>query len=291
MPDASAPATRDIAAPAFEGITGGCDCHAHMIGDDPAFPLSAQRGEDPAPGPLDFWLDQYRTHLATLGLSRGVIVHSMLYGLDNSITAEAVRRLGRDNFRAVGLVDNAVSEAQLDHMAASGFRGVRLNYVHGGVLDWAGTVALAPRLAARDMHVQILLNSDRHMSALAPDLRRLPCDVVIDHMGWPDMAAGPGDAGFEELLALLADGGVWLKLSGIYRFSNRPYDAADGFIRRALSANSDRCIWGSDWPFIMLGGAARPQIGDLAAALRRVVPEPALQQAILGDNPAKLFGF
>lgn len=291
MPAASTAPSRDVPACAFGDIEAGCDCHAHMIGDDPAFPLSPHRPEDPAPGPLDFWLDQYRSHLAALGLSRGVIVHSMLYGLDNSITAEAVRRLGRDNFRAVGLVDSKVGDTRLDDMAERGFRGVRLNYVHGGVLDWAGTVALAPRLAAHDMHVQILLHSDRHMTELAPQLSRLCCEVVIDHMGWPNMAVGPREEGFEQLLALLADDRIWLKLSGLYRFADTPYYAADRFIRRALSANPERCIWGSDWPFIMLGGVQRPQAGELAAALLRTVPEQPLRQAVLGDNPARLFGF
>ncbi|MBV7394097.1 amidohydrolase family protein [Mameliella sediminis] len=290
MPDTATAPVETTLRP-FGDTLAGCDCHAHMIGDDPAFPLSPQRAEDPAPGPLDFWLDQYRAHLATLGLTRGVIVHSMLYGLDNAITAEAVRRLGRDNFRAVGLVDGDVSEQQLDDMAEAGFRGVRLNYVHGGVLDWAGTVALAPRLNARGMHVQILLHSDQHMAELAPGLTRLGCDAVIDHMGWPDMAAGPGETGFEQLLSLLGDGRIWLKLSGLYRFTDAPHDAADAFVERALTANPDRCIWGSDWPFIMLGGVRRPQVGDLAKALLRAIPDQNLRQAVLGDNPTRLFGF
>lgn len=291
MPDAETAPQPTADATPFADIDGGCDCHAHMIGDDPRFPLSPGRAEDPSPGPLRYWLDQYRAHLHSLGLSRGVIVHSMLYGLDNSITTEAVRQLGRADFRAVGLVDNDVSEAQLDQMAQDGFRGVRLNYVHGGVLDWRGTQALAPRLRARDMHVQILLHSHQHMAEIAPALAQLDCDAVIDHMGWPDMAAGPKDAGFARLLSLLGDGRIWLKLSGIYRFTDMPHGQADAFIREALKANSGRCIWGSDWPFIMLGGAARPQVPDLSAALLRAIPEAHLRQAVLGRNPAKLFGF
>lgn len=291
MPDAeTAPQSTADATP-FGDIDGGCDCHAHMIGDDPRFPLSPSRAEDPEQGPLHYWLDRYRTHLRSLGLSRGVIVHSMLYGLDNSITAEAVRQLGRSSFRAVGLVGNDVSEAQLEKMAQDGFKGVRLNYVHGGTLDWRGTQALAPRLRARGMHVQILLHSHKHMTEIAPALQQLECDTVIDHMGWPDMAAGPNETGFNQLLSLLANGRVWLKLSGVYRFSASPYTEADSFVRAALAVNPARCIWGSDWPFIMLGGARQPRVPDLSAALLRAIPERKLRQAILGTNPAELFRF
>lgn len=291
MPDAETTQQVTTDAKPFGDIDGGCDCHAHMIGYDPRFPLSSSRAEDPEQGSLHYWLDQYRTHLRSLGLSRGVIVHSMLYGLDNSITAEALRQLGQTNFRAIGLVDNEVSEAQLDKMAQDGFKGVRLNYVHGGTLDWRGTQALAPRLRARGMHVQILLHSHKHMTEIAPALKQLECDTVIDHMGWPDMAAGPNEAGFSQLLSLLADDCVWLKLSGVYRFSESPFSEADSFVRAALAVNPTRCIWGSDWPFIMLGGANQPRVPDLSAALLRAIPEHKLQQAILQTNPTELFSF
>ena len=278
-------------APVFADIRNGCDCHAHMIGAATAFPFDPARPEDPPPGSFEHWLDRYRAHLQGLGLTRGVIVHSLLYGLDNAITAATVQRLGRDNFRGVGLVSGDISEIGLGRMAEAGFVGVRLNYVHGGVLNWQGAARLAPRLRAHGMHLQILLNARDHMSEIAPRIADLDVDVVVDHMGWPEIEAGPAEKGFTELLRLLGRGDVWLKLSGVYRLCNPPFDAADSFARAAIDANPQRVIWGSDWPFLMLGTARRPQTRSLAAALLRVAPDRGQRQLILGDNPQRLFGF
>ena len=277
-------------APLYAGITHGCDTHAHMIGDDADFPLAPKRAENPPSGGLEHWLGVYAAHLASLGLTRGVIVHSILYGLDNAVTAEAVRRLGRENFRAIGLVSKDVSEAELDRLADQGFVGVRMNYVHGGVLDWDGAKRLAPRLKARGMHLQMLLHTHQHMVELAPELARFPTDVVIDHCGWPDVSQGPEQPGFQALLTLLHGGSVWLKLSGVFRFCRYPYTNADRFVERAVAANPERLLWGSDWPYLMLGDATRPDVANLAAAFLRVVPEQH-RQTILADNPQRLFGF
>ncbi|QCO57677.1 amidohydrolase (plasmid) [Pseudorhodobacter turbinis] len=286
-------ASPTITAPpttAFTDVTNGCDCHAHIIGDDSEFPMDPNRSETPATGSLDHWLDKYRTHLAQLGLTRGVIVHSMIYGLDNSITAEAIARLGRDNFRGVALLTSDVSDEVLDYMAEQGFKGARLNYIHGGVLDWEGAKSLAPRLKSRGMHLQILLHTHMHMVEIAPELMRLPCDVVIDHMGWPDTSAGPDEPGFNTFLRSLETGKMWLKLSAPYRLCNSPYREVDSFVTRTLEVNPERCLWGSDWPYLMRGAAKRPEIEDLTEAFLRVVPV-SQRQTVLASNPATLFGF
>ena len=42
--------------------------------------------------------------------------------------------------------------------------------------------------------------------SLADVIAALPVDVVFDHIGWPDLAAGPSEPGFARLCALLAEG-------------------------------------------------------------------------------------
>ena len=87
-----------------------------------------------------------------------MIVHSILYGTDNGVTVAALDRLG-DGFRGIGLLPDSASEADLDQFAEWNMAGVRLNYVHGGVLSWDGVQAMAPRLAARNLHVQMLMHA------------------------------------------------------------------------------------------------------------------------------------
>jgi len=141
-------------APQTRAPQGACDTHVHLVAAKDEFPLWEGRVEDPARlsdqnGPdqnrpdLDGWLDLWRAQLDALGFSRGVIVHSILYGADNSVTVEAVRRMG-DGFRGVGLLTDGASEADVAQMAAWNMAAVRLNYVRG----WQGTCARCPWMYA-----------------------------------------------------------------------------------------------------------------------------------------------
>ncbi len=267
-----------------------CDAHFHMLAGHDDFPLWQGRAENPAPGrDFDGWLGSYRTHCRTLGISKGVVVHSIFYGPDNAITLETTRRLG-PGFRSICLVADDVPEAELDRLADAGCKGVRLNYVHGGLLSWDGAKALAPRLAARGMHIQMLMNAHRHMADIAENIRALPVPVVFDHIGWPDIAAGISEPGFQGLCALLADGHAYAKLSGLYRLADAPYAGTDAHVAALVEANPERCLWGSDWPHIMLADAKTPDTGQLLDALARAVPSGAQREQILVHNPSALYG-
>lgn len=267
-----------------------CDAHVHLVGG-PEFPLWEGRVEDPAPGPdFEEWLDKYRLHLYTLGCARGVIVHSILYGTDNSVTLRAVQELG-DGFKGVGLLPDGASDGELDAFRTAGIMALRLNYVHGGVLSWDGAMEFAPRLADRGMHIQMLLNTHKHMVDLADDIRALPVPIVIDHMGWPDLKLGQNEPGFETLCQLLAEEHVYVKLSALYRLCPAPYDQADAFVARLLAANPDHLLWGSDWPHLMLGDAQMPAGDGVLGTFLRTVTSQEHRQKILVDAPERLFGF
>ncbi len=268
---------------------GACDAHVHLVGGKDDFPLWDGRVEDPAPGPdFDGWLALYQDHLTTLGFEKGLIVHSILYGTDNSVTVETVKRLG-PNFRGVGLLPDTATDADLDRFADQNLCAVRLNYVHGGVLSWEGARAMAPRLADRGLHIQMLLHSHLHMGDLADDIRTLPVPLVIDHIGWPDLSLGVNDPGFQTLLGLVADGHVHIKLSALYRLCPAPYDRAAPFVAALAVANPDRCLWGSDWPHLMLGDATMPDTTTLLGVFHDVVTNNTARQKILCETPDALF--
>ncbi|MEL7114462.1 MAG: amidohydrolase, partial [Pseudomonadota bacterium] len=91
-------------APSFALPEGACDAHFHMVAAPADFPLWDGRVEDPAPGPsFDAWIAMFQRHCKVLGISRGVVVHSIFYGTDNRITLEAARRLG-PGFTSICLV-------------------------------------------------------------------------------------------------------------------------------------------------------------------------------------------
>ena len=280
------PVIADTLAPA-----GAVDTHAHMLGG-PETPLWAKRVEDPASGvTTQGWLELYKAHLSALGIERGVLVHSILYGTDNSVTRAALRALG-PNFKGVGLLPDDATDADLDAFRTDNIVALRLNYVHGGVLSWDGAKRLAPRLRDRGMHIQMLMHADQQMDDIAGDIRTLGVPLVIDHFGWPTPGATVDAPGVQTLLGLLADGLIYLKLSAPYRLSQAPYDRMDPFIAAALDANPDRLLWGSDWPYIMLGDATQPSSGaSLLGLLDRCCPDEGTRTRILTTNPTRLFGF
>ena len=288
IPTSAAP--RPASRPEQKAPSGAVDTHIHVLAGPDEFSLSPTRVENPAPLDMDGFLDAHRSQCQTLGIRRTVVVHSIVYGSDNAVTVEAIRRLGPDA-RGIGLLQDGASEAELDQLAEANIKGIRLNYVHGGVLTWDGAKALAPALAARGMHLQMLINADKHMVELANEIRDLPCPVVFDHIGWPDVAAGPTEPGFAAMCDLLKDGHAYAKLSGLYRTSKAPWTDADPLVAALVAANPERCLWGSDFPYIMLADAKMPDAGQALDAFHRVVSRESDRQTILVDAPVALYGF
>ena len=299
VPDAEAPSAHlpldRPKEPTVRAPVGACDSHLHMVAGPEEFPLwegrDGGRTRDLAAGRgFEEWLRLLRVHLDTLGCTRGVVVQSILYGADNHVTIEAVRRLG-EQFRGVALVTDEIQDGTLDRLAEHRMKAVRLNLVHGGQMSWDGVRAMAPRLAERDLHLEILLHADRHIEPLADGIEDLPVPVVIDHCGWPSDGRTDGPA-TDQLCRLLETGRVWVKLSGQYRFTEPPYyEGADWLIERLVAANPERCVWGSDWPHLLLGQAQMPDSGVLFDAFTRAIDAPATRQRVLVDNPAALYGF
>ncbi|MEM8654848.1 MAG: amidohydrolase family protein [Pseudomonadota bacterium] len=264
---------------------GAWDAHVHLLGG-PEHPLSPTRAEDPPKG-IDFdgWLERYRTHLTALGCTRSLIVHSILYGTDNTVTLEAVRAMGK-GFKGVGLLSDGAPTKDVKHFAANNIVAVRLNYVHGGVLTWDGAKAMAPTLADHGMHIQMLLHADQHIAELADDIRALPVPLIIDHCGWPT-DLNPNTKAIDTLCALLAEGHAYIKLSAPYRLTDTIADTHP-LMRRLIDANPDACLWGSDWPHIMLNGAQMPQAATLADSLAGITTADE-RQRIFVDTPTRLF--
>ncbi|MEO0486862.1 MAG: amidohydrolase family protein [Pseudomonadota bacterium] len=273
-------------APARRAPPGAVDSHLHLVGSD--FPLWSGRVEDPADeATLDTWLARYEAVMDALGFEKAILVHSILYGTDNSITLDAVRRMGA-RAKGVGLLPDEATEADIKSFADARMVAVRLNYVHGGVLSWAGAKAMAPMLAAHGLHIQMLLNSHKHMTEIAEDIPKLGVPLVIDHLGWPDLSLGTQNPGFQTLLSLLAEGKIYLKLSALYRLCDAPYEAAAPFVEAAIAANPDRLLWGTDWPHLMLAEAHMPSAATLLDAFDAVASIDT-RQKVLTTNPTKLF--
>ena len=227
--------------------------------------------------------------LDVIGFARGVLVHSNIYGPDNRATLDALAALP-GALRGIALVRPDVADRTLAALAAAGMRGVRINLEFPGELGLDDAERIAPRLATLGWHLQLLTGCAR-LPAIAGRLLALPVEVVIDHMGLPRTAADLATAGFERLLALLASGRVWVKLSAPYYGSaDAPgYAFAAAAARRLLAANPERMVFGTNWPHPHAEPV--PDEGVLVDWLAGVAGSPARLHQVLVDNPARLYGF
>jgi predicted TIM-barrel fold metal-dependent hydrolase len=287
----------------FDIPRGACDCHVHVF-DPTRFPYAKDRVYTPPEALIDELLGLQRA----LHLDRIVVVQPSVYGTDNSCTLDAIRHLG-PRARGVAVLGKVTSRAELDDMAAAGVRGVRLNMetTTSGELDASAVRAILDRVAEQirglGWHVQIYTHPSI-IAALKDYLAQLPVAVVFDHFGGAKAALGPSQPGFDALLGLVKSGRAYVKISGSYRISTKRPDFADvaSLAQAVVAANSDRIVWGTDWPHTNsrfgrahgLAELAPPfpiDDGLLLNQLPKWVTDPTIRKKILVDNPARLYGF
>jgi len=267
---------------------GACDSHVHVFGPQSRFPFPPGGTFTPADAPKEAL---FALH-ATLGIGRCVVVQSSAHGFDNAAAADAIS--AKDGaYRGVALLPPDVDDATLRRLDRQGFRGVRFNYMGhlGRQVPMQDVLGLAGRFAGIGWHLQIHLDPSL-FADLAPALLRTPVPVVIDHMG--RIPAGPGvnHPAFTHLLRLLEDGRFWVKVSGADRASvaGPPYDDAVPMARALAAHAPDRVLWGTDWPHPNHAGPM-PDDGALVDLIAGIAPDRAAQQALLVDNPHRLYRF
>ncbi|MHA6691593.1 amidohydrolase family protein [Devosia sp. A449] len=268
-----------IAVPA-----GACDTHAHLY-EDGQYPLKPSRPFTPAA----VRIDDYRAMLTKLGIQRAVIVHSGVH-VDHQITIDALKA-SNGQWRGITVADPNMSEAEIADLNAVGFRGVRFNPFNAPVAGIAGIEELSERIAPFGWHVQLHINA-ADLVDMAPRLRQLPVEIVIDHLGHMPTALGIDHPGFQLLLHMVKNEGWWIKLSAPMRFEDAqlPYSSLIPFAQALIAANPSRMLWGSDWPHVSFSGTM-PNDADLLDLLAIWAPDPEVQKQILVDNPAHLYGF
>ena len=266
---------------------GACDTHFHVFGPEQRFPFAPERSYTPtcdAPKETLFALHKH------LGIERGVVVQSAAHGFDNSAAADLLA--ANKNYRGIALAPAATPTVELKQLDKLGFRGVRFHYMdHMGKGDRIEDVlAMATRIAAIGWHLQIHMDGSR-IAELTPALMRSPVPVVIDHMGRIDASKGLDHADFKALVELLRAKHVWVKVSGSERISKQraPWKDAVPFARKLVAEFGQRAVWGTDWPHPNLKEV--PDDGDLVDLISEIAPTEAQRQALLVDNPQRLYGF
>lgn len=274
--------------PGFALPPGAADCHAHVF-EAARYGYQNERSYTPP----DSTIKQLRAMHKTLGIERLVVVAASVHGTNNAPVLDAIATDPK-NLRGVATVGGDITDKELARLKDGGIRGIRVNLVDKGGNPFGslnGLSGIAERIKDLGFHIELLV----HVESF-PDLRSLAKNICVPlsvgHIGYTKVASGGlNHPGYQEFLALLRDGYFWVKLTGPSRLSAResfPYPDVSDMAKAVVEAAPDRIIWGSDWPHVMQY-KPMPNDGDLLDALAEWVPDTALRQRILVDNPTRLY--
>lgn len=267
-----------------------CDTHGHIFGPASKYPWNPARGYTPP----DALPEGYEALHAALGVSRGVLTQPSVYGTDNRCMLDYVSK-NLHRMRAVAAVGPEIDDKTLATMHSQGARGIRVNVADPGgnpFSSFAEIELLGHRLKSMGWHIELLLHVHQ-MDDMIADIRRLPVDISVGHLGYMPAELGVMHPKYQAFLDLVADGRCWVKLTAPYRITGlkqTPYADVTPFAQALVERRSDRILWGSDWPHPICP-VSMPNDGDLADHLADWVPDEDVRRRILVDNPSILFGF
>jgi len=282
-------------APAYAAPPGACDAHFHVFGPAKRYPYGTDLRYKPPLAPLEAYLELAQR----LGFERFVFVQPSAYGLDNSCMLDAMQAMDPAVQRGiVDLDETSVTDAQVAAWHDLGVRGIRVNVSPVRKPEAGLAQSMLPRIArlaalAREIGWHLdFLTPGWLVSELIPMLRELPVEFTVAHFGLFPARDGVRQPGFQEFLQLVNDGSrrCWVKLTGTYRFSQAENFAdVTPFAQALIATAPDQLIWGSDYPHLSF----HDRVGtiQLYNKLGDWAPDAATRQAILADNPARLFGF
>lgn len=274
--------------PKFKAPAGAVDAHCHVFGPGNKFPYAPQRKYTPCDGPKEkLW--SLRDHL---GLSRNVIVQATCHGADNRALVDALLD-SNGKARGVATVTREITDEQLQELHTAGVRGVRFNFVKRLVdkLPFDSLEEISRKIAPLGWHIVIYFEASE-LPELYDFFASLPTDVVVDHMGRPDVSKPVDGEEFGLFLKLLGENpNFWCKVSCPERVSlleNVDYGDVIPFARTVVERFPDRVLWGTDWPHPNMTSHT-PDEGDLVDFIPHIAVTQELQQKLLVDNPMRLY--
>jgi 2-pyrone-4,6-dicarboxylate lactonase len=270
-----------------------CDCQFHIFEDAKRYPPKNEALYDP---PNATFADMQEV-MRKLGFTRGVIVHAMPYDTDHRLLIDTLSGMDdRGNIRAIAIIKDSVTDAELSRLNELGVRGARFNI--GRYYNELQSPDSVRRSLARareiGWHARIHI-AGPHLLEYAEMFSSIK-DVtfVVDHMGHADFSAGLNAPAFLWLTDRLKNHGWWLMLSNGSRLSSMTegWDDAVPFGRAFVEAAPSRMIWGSDWPHVRWRKSRMPNEGELVELLYRYLDhDKGLIEQVLVQNPARLMAF
>jgi 2-pyrone-4,6-dicarboxylate lactonase len=274
--------------PTFTLPAGSVDAHCHVFGPGDVFPYADERKYTPC----DAGKDQLFALRDFLGVERNVIVQATCHGSDNRAMLDALASAdGRA--RGVATLRPDVSVGELSELHDVGVRGVRFNYVRRLVDPEPDSYyhRIVEKVAPFGWHVVIYFEA-ADLVERRSFFTSLETDVVVDHMGRPDVTLSVDGPAFAAFLTLMEEHeNFWCKVTCPERLSVAgPPGFVDvvPFARRVVERFPTRVFWGTDWPHPNLHDYM-PDDGVIVDFIPGIAPTPELQRKLLVDNPMRLY--
>jgi L-fuconolactonase len=236
------------------------DIHPHIISDDesryPPAPLFGKRSD---------WSQERPSTVKTLiaamdeaGVAKAAVVHSSTtYGFDNSYVVDGCAE-HPDRLVAVGSVDVLQPDAPkvIQQWVGRGLAGLRL-FTGGSTKEFDPSELDDPKsFPAWELCSELGLSMCIQTGAIGfPQVtflaRRFPkVNIILDHLGRPDVLDGPPYAAAASLFELAQIGNIYLKLTPrIFGDVKKGAASADTFFPKVVETfGSKRMTWGSNYP-------------------------------------------
>jgi predicted TIM-barrel fold metal-dependent hydrolase len=236
------------------------DIHPHIISDDekryPPAPLFGKRSD---------WSQERPNTVETLikamdeaGVAKAAVVHSSTtYGFDNSYVVDGCNQYA-DRLVAVGSVDMLADDvpAVIKTWTGKGLAGLRI-FTGGSTKDFDPSELDNPKsFKAWETLAELKLPMCIQTGPVGlPQVRMLAekfpsVNIILDHLGRPDVLDGPPYANAASLFALADLPNIYLKLTPrIFGDVTKERASAETFFPRVVEAfGAQRLAWGSNFP-------------------------------------------
>ncbi|WP_439617382.1 amidohydrolase family protein [Shinella sp.] len=274
------------------------DIHPHIISDDqqryPHAPIFGERSEWSRHQSLT--IEQLIEAMDEAGVRKAAVVQpSTCYGYDNSYVADATAHHS-DRFTGVGAIDMAAPDAEekIRYWVGRNLSGVRL-FTGGGstksfdnnALDDPASFpawALCTELGL-PVCIQTVPSGHAQVAGMA---KRFPgVNIILDHLGRPDVQDGPPYNGARSLFALSAFENIYLKLTprGVREARKAPASCETFFPKLVSVFGANRIAWGSNHP--ATAGVLKENLYDMKIALSSLTDSD--RDAIFSTTAQKLY--
>ncbi len=236
------------------------DIHPHIISDDekryPPAPLFGKRSDWSQERPST--VESLIAAMDAAGVAKAAVVHSSTtYGFDNSYVVDGCNQYA-DRLVAVGSVDMLADDvaATIQGWKDKGLAGLRI-FTGGSTKDFDPSELDNPKsfkawdaLAELDLPMCIQ-TGPIGLPQVAMLARRYPgVDIILDHLGRPDVLDGPPYANAASLFEIADIPNLFMKLTPrIFGDVKKGSASAGTFFPKVVAAfGAQRLAWGSNFP-------------------------------------------